>query len=456
MNKQLLGFAHRRDLALNILKVGVIFGLLWLYCWTMLDPDFGWHLAAGDYIRHHWVPAHDIYTYTARQFAWINHEWGSDVLVAIMYKIGGFWLLTTAFAGLWTAGLCLFRVKLRLSLLILALFAVLPYAGIRPAVWTFLGVTILLQLLSAKPKWFLLYIPLLFLAWANLHGGFIIGLAILGYYFVKYQKSVFLYAGALAFLATFINPYGPRLYIEIVRTLFDPGLHHQIAEWRSLYIPGTALVFVVIWGIGFWLYDKKPLTNWLGLTPLLLAASLSASRNVPLFVASSSRDLDRYAPQLKKPKHLDWLSKLMVASSLILLGTVFVYSVLVAYWPLHSREYNYPAQAVAYLRTHPCKGHLFNEYNYGGYIIWKLPGQPIYMDGRMPTWRTASGQRYLDRYFAVLSQKQTRQAEFSRYNIRCALINTRQINAKLLSDLQAEGWVATVKSPNGTLLLLAP
>lgn len=71
----------------------LIFLLFLMICWHRVDPDFGWHLMTGRDILAHGIPQHDIFTYTAPDFQWINVEWLNDVLFAKLYDAGGYALL---------------------------------------------------------------------------------------------------------------------------------------------------------------------------------------------------------------------------------------------------------------------------------------------------------------------------------------------------------------------------
>src|SRR6266568_6224622 len=88
---------------ITTVKLAIVFCLFWIICWGRLDLDFGWHLQAGNYIRQHGVPSHDIFTYTANTFRWADHEWGNDVFVSFIYQHFGFVGLTTIYAAIWTA-----------------------------------------------------------------------------------------------------------------------------------------------------------------------------------------------------------------------------------------------------------------------------------------------------------------------------------------------------------------
>jgi len=438
----------------SIVKLAIVYVIIFVACWQRLDPDFGWHLTAGNYIREHWIPAHDLFTYTARNFPWIDHEWGNDVLVSWLYQIGGYGLLTAIWAGLWTAAICLFRNKIRLTILVIAILAIMPYVGVRTTVWSVLGVAILLEIIQHRSRRAKAFIPLLFLIWANLHGSFVIGFAIIAYFGVIRRQWQYFYLLLICVLMSFINPYGPRLYVEIARTLFDPALHHEISEWRSFYLQPTTWPFIVLWGVGFWLFAKDKFKNWIGVAPIMLLASLSTTRYMPIFVTVALRDIDNYSRQYSFPKNLDRPRKIIVSIFLLLVIGVIGYFLHQAYQP-YGRESNYPSQAVAYLKVHGCSGNLFNDYNYGGYLIWKLPSVPVYIDGRMPSWREPSGQTYMARYYDVLAKPAVQKAEFTHYNVRCALLSGSSLNQKIGKDLIKAGWKTVVRA-NGSVLLIAP
>lgn len=442
----------------NLIKIALIFFIFWTICWTVLDPDFGWHLQAGNYIRQHGIPVHDLYTYTAQKFHWIDHEWGNDILVSFFYSVGGFFLLSVLYAGLWTFSLTLNNIKNRLFVLLFATLALLPYAGIRAITWTVLLLAVLLKVLGSNCRRIKYFIPLIFVIWANLHAGFVVGLVLLAYFAIK-EKSKYLASILIASItATFINPYGVRLYSEVFRTLFDRSLHNQITEWSYVSFTIYAATFVIIWATGFWIFARRPLKNWLGLGPLFLAASVSASRNVPLFVIATTNDLNTYWEKLKDalPDKAAKAKKIIIfvlASILIIwAGSLMYMEFRDLSWS--NRGQNYPQQAVAYLKTHSCQGQLFNSYNYGGYLIWKLPSQLVFIDGRMPSWRNTARQKYIDIYFKIFDNQGFQQQEFTKYNIRCVLISDNSDNNELIANLEASGWKSVVQA-NGSILLMS-
>jgi hypothetical protein len=310
---------------------------------------------------------------------------------------------------------------------------------------------------SPKSRKYVWCIPLLFLVWANLHGGFVVGFIALVYQAVKERRVIWLYILSLSVLATFINPYGPRLYEEIFRTLTDRTLHSQIVEWHSFTLFQTSIAFMGIWGAFLLLDMPKKLKDWWRLDFLMFAASLSATRNVPFFIIAALPPLDksltRLLKQIPNPRKLD-PGRFAVLVFVIALILGFIGFEL---WQEQTAKAKgdiaYPKEAVAYLSTHPCQGNLFNDYNLGGYLIWKAPNTPVYIDGRMPSWRDEKGQKYMNRYFNILKDKKAQDSEFKRYNITCALLVNTKDEHPMIVRLQKAGW-DTKMIDHGSYLLV--
>jgi hypothetical protein len=431
----------------------LLLGLFFLRGWATLDPDFGWHLRAGQYFVAHGIPAHDVFTYTARGFHWIDHEWGNDVVLAALYAVGGYALAALAYAAIWTVALLIAAPDARLLTFIAAAAALAPFAGVRPLAWTCLLVSVTLRALATDRRAARWSLPLMFAFWANLHAGFIVGLGLIAGRLVFRERRVALLALlVLCSLATLANPYGPTLYVEIARTLFDPSLHTRIAEWRALAFPASANLFCVLWCAGLAAFDRRA-SRAVDASPLLLAAALSAARNLPLFIVAATRELDGYvttALVVLRAGPAGPASRFGTAVSTMMLGLALICSVAVAYLPLNlHRESGYPQAAVAYLRAHPCSGHLFNSYNYGGYLVWRLPTEPVFIDGRMSSWEP-----FMTNYVSLTDDPaRAYNRVFRRYDVRCALLDSQ--SSKLAATLERSRWRPAVIA-NGATLLLAP
>jgi len=450
LSAEIISFLRKYPLAAYLFKFGLIFTLFWIVAYYSLDPDFGWHLQSGNYILKNWIPSHDIFTYTARNFRWINIEWLNDVFVSIFYKLGGYLLLSIIFACIWTASLAIACFRTRMWILLLASLSLLPFVGIRPIAWTMLALAILIKLINQKTKLSYLLIFLLFLIWANLHGGFVIGFLVILIAAIQQKNPKLLILLLACFAVSLVNPYGAAMYIEVRRTLTDSSLHSQITEWQSFALKPITWNYIVLYFAGFWLFSRSKIKNWLTLGPILFAASLVACRNYPLFVIATLGGLNKYFSKIK-----NLLPKKMLQSQKII---IWIFCIAIVGWSIYWADTFFIGLAQSpnnlivisdYLNDHKCAGNLFNDYDLGGYLIWKVPSQPVFIDGRMPSWRDPSGQKYLDTYFSVINGK-VWQSVFTKYNITCAVINKK---SALESKLVQHNW--QIATENGTYVVLS-
>ncbi len=87
------------------------------------------------------------------------------------------------------------------------------------------------------------------------------------------------------------------------------------------------------------------------------------------------------------------------------------------------------------MRTHPESGALYNEYGWGGYVIWKLyPARRVYIDGRADVY----GDAFMEESLQTLNGERNWRAPLERYNVGTVLIKP---NAPLASLLRQDaGW----------------
>lgn len=441
--------------------LGLVYLLMLLRCLFTLDPDFGWHLSSGQHILANGLPQTDIYTYTASDFPWVHHEWLADVINAAVYSLGGITLLATFFAGLWTLAIWLMVGKQNwkgaLSVLV-AVMAMAQFITIRDTAWTVLLLAITHRLYDRDRT----YVPLLFIAWANLHGGFVVGFAYILWrtLYERRWRDVWLLAGAV--LATFVNPYGLGLYREILATLLDPTLHNKINEWQRMGIDITMIILPLIWLVPIVseLYKKR----WRGIVRFdvfLLLASCLSLRHFLLFGLFSLPRITAFYSQVslpcKRPDNNNVFAPKRILSifSIQLAGLIglvfFMYACITALQePLRFMpEKNLPVSAISSLRQRPCGGNLFNHYDIGGYLIWKYPEQKIYIDGRMPSWQQ-NGTDYMANYLKVTNEEAFQKQQFDEYDIACALIEN---DSRLATSLKKQGWGSEVDAQNGWVLL---
>src|SRR5580692_3061947 len=156
---------------------------------TIQDPDFWWHLRAGQLIiQHGGLLGNDPFTYTVANHHWTMHEWLNEVLFAIEYAVGGLGLIVLVLSAVTWLGLFAIMQKARLRNpsravlgigMLIGVVAGFPIWGPRVQMVTFAfsALTLLLVerylLRGGKAMWVM--VPL-FVLWSNLHGEFVIGL----------------------------------------------------------------------------------------------------------------------------------------------------------------------------------------------------------------------------------------------------------------------------------------
>src|SRR3989344_4691811 len=214
----------------------LIFLFLWIRSIVFLDPDFGWRLTTGNLILESGVPKTDPYTYSMPGSPWVNHAWLTDLSLALLYKFTGVVGLAAFFSLLAVSSIYIVYslldrlitdVKekgkwskqyiwyLSLPVLLLVSASIFRFSGIRAQIWTWFLLATLLKVLFDSNLWkkFRYFVPLLFLAWVNLHGGFSAGLItlifVLGIKSIRDRKldRVDLFVILFSILATFINPF---------------------------------------------------------------------------------------------------------------------------------------------------------------------------------------------------------------------------------------------------------
>lgn len=441
------------------LTIIAVFVFYFLYANSRIEFDFGWHLVNGQHILHNNINYHDTYSYAAPGFLWINHSWLSDILYASVFRIGGYTLLAIVFAAIWSVALVLASKKYLIIPTIIAAIALLPYADIRPMAWTVLLLVLLLRIVQGKPSYKIWFVPLLFLVWANLHGGFLVGLIVLTFWQFTTKTKLPWWTIGLCWLAPLLNPYGLGLYALTIRTITNSATHRHIGEWRWLFLPTTTWLYMIAWVGSYIFFDRHKLKNLLSIPWLLLVTALSGYRNGPLFVVGGLEAFENYYLKLIarfKTFKMPTPEMFLVGTFVVLFGAVYASVAYQQIFPITQRDSRFPIQSVNYLQDHPCSSNIFNSGDYGGYLEWKLPGKKTFIDGRMDVIEYR-GQNMLERYIEILNDSSFRSSQFSELNVQCVLVKPQDNrgSAGIVDDLQASGW-QTVVSNKQEILLIKP
>jgi hypothetical protein len=383
-------------------------------------------------------------------FAYVNHEWLVDIVVykalpLVSYPgLVVFYLVLVALAYLISAGKSgLMGNSLESgTVFLLAMAPVSAYFGVRPQIITWLLLAVLLQLLYKVDLWrkWRWATPLLFLCWANLHGGFSAGLTalvlVVGTRIVT-QKRIDFYDLAIVgfcFLATLINPYGTGLWGEVWSSVSDHDLRYRISEWRPfVFAADVSIVGIVGLSAGaIWHFRSKIASEKIVVYLFFLIQAFSSNRNIPLWVVSAVpvtvESLGLFGESLGNGKIAK--ERYRVAMRTLFLMAVFIFIMrgcLSLKDGVSLREdVFYPGGAVEYLSATSLEGNLFSEYGWAGYLIWKYPGRRVFIDGRMPSWHNenapqSESKSAADDYFDILQGDISIEEQFEKYNIKTVL-----------------------------------
>ncbi|MGY4478362.1 hypothetical protein [Bradyrhizobium sp. USDA 3364] len=414
---------HTRSESLRLWLPFIIGGTVYLMLISRMssllrDSDAYWHIVVGQWIvNHRAVPHVDSFSFTMYGAPWITSAWLSEVIYFVAFKLAG-WAGPAILAAL-SASVAFFLLTLLLLKRLPSVpVAILVSAGIgmatqhvlaRPHVLIFplmvLWANALCQASEERRAPSIAYLPIVTL-WANLHGSFTLGLAlIVPFAFEAYwtaEKSArstiawqWLRFGLLALGAACITPYGLESVLVTIRILKLGETLSNIGEWAPIEF-GTLNPVTVCFlaGAAYILYTGFKLS------PLRIAGLLAliyetfahiryvdvAALVVPFFIASplgahlswTQLQHDRMmAPPARKS--IVAIAALGIATALVLALTN----------PAPPRV---PSAAVEKLKELKAN-RVFNDYPFGGYLI--LQGIPTFIDSRAELYGAAFLKRYL-------------------------------------------------------------
>jgi hypothetical protein len=466
-----------------------------------VDSDLWWHLANGRLLASFsgW-PQTDLYSFTAVGHPWVMHEWLADLFMYAAYLVGGLPLLVGIFAGILTAAaVCLYALLRRGGLgstpaVVLTLIGMLAGSttwGARPQLLNMLlaGVLCLgLPALLRRRRLAFALVPFFWL-WANLHSGFLVGVILAGLFAAGeafdgwrgHDRERIKSAGQLGLASILglglaaLNPYGLQTVLFPLGTLTSSLIQGNIQEWASPdfhIVPGQMLevfFFVILLGLAT-RRVKAPAYEWLW-TVALFALALSSQRHVPLFVLAAAPLTARCAVAI-----LGWVSAQLPQSQAVLrprpaasnrrwaLGAVNVVLLLaigtgmIAYRALPSLTpasesraiaSSFPVHTVDVLATLPERSRVFNYYDMGGYLAWRLypTGGRVFIDGRVEVY----GPGVFGDFLRINSLAPGWEQTLASYASSAVLLPNSH---PLLGELEQRGYLVAARDQVATLLIV--
>jgi len=427
------------------LSACVVFILIFVARLTkFVEPDFFMHLRIGQWIvENRMVPRTDVFSHIAQGQSWLDHEWLFQVFLYELYRLGG-WvglslvrctLLTCSYVILWRTCLLLkLSHGLSLALVIIAASMSMGSVEFRPQVVTYLLFPLFFHLslrhFLGYRGWLWLMPPLMIL-WANMHGAFVaffvlavmlivgeVGKNLLRLYGWELGtptswRRILTYVAILflTFLATAINPYGFEMLTFPFKVVQHDIFLEMIFEWMPPEFPFFTPFWVVLAA-----FCVIMLPNWrrVDLTHALLVLgwsyfSLSARRNIVLFgyvaVPFFGYYLVRSGELLyeKGPLWLRGRKAALILPIIVIYGYAAYLVYAVADIGLNSLVHEYgfgphtdvPHRTADFILRERPAGNMFNEYNVGGYLIYRLyPDYLVFQDGRVDVYGPKKFWRY--------------------------------------------------------------
>jgi hypothetical protein len=390
----------------------------------MADPDVWWHLRTGQLILQNHALFHtDPYSFTRSGLPWVDHEWLSEIIMFVVYRIAGEGGLIVTFAAIIAATLllvfsrCPGRPYLAALMTLWGAVASAPMWGVRPQIFSLLLASVFLVLLDASEKRpnLLWWTAPLMLLWVNLHAGYPIGLAFLAFFSLgegleaaagseSWQRSAprlkrLALALALCLALVVLNPNGARIYSYPLETLRSSSMHKFIQEWFSpnfhdpMYVPLLLMLLALI--VGLALSPRPPRLRSLVLLLATIPAGLRSMRHIPILVlvlVPVLAELATLCIRRRGERRLLQRGRGQPTSRTLLVNVVvlitFAVFTVARIWQVVGSQAateakHFPTAAVAFLERERPPGPIFNHYNWGGYLIWKLyPRYHVFIDGR--------------------------------------------------------------------------
>ncbi len=434
-----------------------------------VDPDMWWHLRLGEHIVETGKAVYaDVFSHSQVGEPHRNHSWLAQIIMLGLWRLAGHLGLTLFAAALSTAGMVFLHRAGRGSIymqgfvLVFGAACAAAFWSPRPQMFTFFGSAFLVFLLfdlkhNGRDR--LWQLPLLLWFWGNCHGGYFMGFVLIAAFALgevtnkafavgdaplpdhKIRKLIAMTLLSLALMH--LNPLGLDIFVIPFDTIGISGLRQYIQEWQSpdLSQPFTwGFVLLLLLLAVALLASRRRLdateSIFLGGT---LCLALLSGRNLPLFaiaaVPISTLHLDEalarrgwsFPRRERERPHRSVINLILIA--LVAIGVILHLKYVSDENTVAAAvSRNWPVEAVHQLNASALTGNMFNNYNWGGYLMFAAQQHPVFIDGRTDLHRDT-----LADYVSALGTRGWRDV-FEKWDIGIALIDS---NSNLAAQLAA-------------------
>jgi len=398
------------------------------------DPDLWWHIRTAQWmIEHGQVPMVDPFSTYGMGKPWVAYSWLFELLAYGLNSVFGLMgiVMMTLILSLLIALVLHMIIRpaklpfiLEIGIMALALGSLKPL--ITPRSWLFsilfFGVElwVLFHVRRTNKSVYMWALPLLFAIWANFHIQFLYGLAVMGFFLTdiivtrlrSHRSTDYIFpTGRIVLIAiccgiaVLMTPYHYHMLRPIIEISTQAGAYSLILELHPMFFRSPADWMVLALTLsGFYVLGWK---RRLMLFPLLLIlmgafVGFRARRDVWVVILAVVAIISEF-----RWGHVDCDSFAFTGSRIfailigVVMGTFLIGVNRQITNPYLQRvvEQKFPVRAVEFIREKDYPGPLFNNFDWGGYLIWSLPHRPVSIDNRM----NVHGDQRIERSLATWS-----------------------------------------------------
>ncbi|HUN60778.1 MAG TPA: hypothetical protein VMU53_02260 [Candidatus Sulfotelmatobacter sp.] len=411
----------------------------------VIDFDTWWHLKVGDWIlQNAALPHTGILSRTAAQLPWVAYSWGYEVLLSLFYSwfglvgigiLGTLLTISVAWAIYWMLRRLSQRFWPAFLLTGVVCAAFLFNGAPRPVFFSYILFCLVLALLFQSQRSAriqpLYWLPLIFLFWANLHIQFIYGLFTVGMFAVvhltqqalaklnfvpSYLLPSSLPSGRLLLIlvaclaATFVGPNFYHPYLVVLAYTKAKFSYKVILELQPLpfrYFSNFIELFLAAAGFYVVGWNKRIDPFKLALLVAASIVSFRTMRDAWFICFSAAACIADFPAPADAPHRTDsWREMALVTAGvailLLLAAPVVNFN---ARGLDRAISADYPVNAVNFLRHNGFSGPLYNNLNWGGFLMWYLPELPVAVDGRNDLYGDQLDELFYNSQSAMASYK---------------------------------------------------
>ena len=447
----------------------------------LADGDTGFHIRTGEYILDTFsIPRFDLFSYITPTLPWTAHEWLAEVIMAVLYRGSGLTGVVVFYAFLIALVYYLLTRQLRSyngNIFIATAIVVLVAATsqvhwlARPHIFSLLIMVVWYRILDNyqyRDKKQLYWLPLLMLLWVNLHGGYLAGFIFLGIYFtgnlvlcvnsageeraaIRKKYRHILKISLLTLLASLANPIGYKILLfpfnlvnnkyimDHVVEFISPNFHEPII-FKYLFLLTIALLafsrkrlnlielLLLLCFTNMALFSIRYVTLFaLVIAPIILFRADDLMNEASGRVAEFFRvRANRFASMESTACGFAWpLIACIVAAGFMASGRL----------DYQFSEKLKPVAAVEFLKREKISGHMFNNDEFGDYIIYAAwPDYRVFFDGRSDMY----GTEIMKEYYKISNSEPGWEGVIEKYNIDWIIFDTNSGISRHL--LATKGW----------------